>query len=91
MGIGLAVVFSGSSTGWSLSQDGRTITAMTADQVAEALTHVRNDVYCALDGSKDDGTLVPYLDAVPAAVWCYPYQGNGVGRGGLATPGLATN
>jgi hypothetical protein len=91
MGIGLTVVFSGSSTGWSLSQDGRTIAALTADQVAEALTHVRHDVYCALDGSKEDGTPVPYLDAVPAAVWCYPYQVGGVTGGGLATPGLATN
>jgi hypothetical protein len=90
MAIGLAVVFSGSSTGWRLSQDGLTLTAMTAEQVAEALTHVRNDVYCALDGSKDDGTPVPYLDAVPAAVWCYPYQGNGMPGGGLPTPGTAT-
>ena len=90
MGIGLTVVFSSSSTGWSLSQDGLTITAMTADQVAAALARVRNDVYCALDGSKDDGTPVPYLDAVPASVWCYPYQGRGVAGGGLATPGPAT-
>lgn len=87
MAVGLAIVFSGSSTGWQLSQDGTAITAMTADQVKEALTHVRNDVYCALDGSKDDGTPVPYLDAVPAAVWCYPMQ---FGGGGLAVPGGMT-
>ena len=87
MAIGLDVVFSGSSTGWQLSQDGKTITTMTADQVKEALTHVRNDVYCALDGSKDDGTPVPYLDAVPASVWCFPMQ-TGTGVAGL--PGGVT-
>jgi hypothetical protein len=80
MAIGLAVVFSGSSTGWRISPDGLTITAMTADEVKEALTHVVYTTYCALDGSKTDGTPVPYLDAVPAAVWCYPMQtGGGVG------------
>ncbi len=84
MAIGLDIVFSSSSTGWRLSQDGTSITAMTADEVKEALTHVRNDVYCALDGTKTDGTPVPYLDAVPASVWCYPMQ---TGGGGVALPG----
>lgn len=69
--VGLAVVFQQAKTGWLLSADGLTITAMDAAAVAEALTHVRNDVYCALDGTKTDGTPVPYLDAVPASVWCF--------------------
>ncbi len=87
LAIGLDIVFSSSSTGWRLSQDGTSITAMTADEVKEALTHVRNDVYCALDGTKSDGTPVPYLDAVPASVWCYPMQ---TGGGGVALPGGIT-
>jgi hypothetical protein len=77
MAIGLAVVFSGASTGWRLGQDGLTITTLTADEVKEALTHVRNDQYCALDGTKTDGTPVPYLDAVPPSVQCFPWQTNG--------------
>jgi hypothetical protein len=88
MAIGLDVVFSSASTGWSLSQDGLSIAALTADQVTEALTHVRNDQYCALDGSKNDGTLVPYLDTVPTAVWCFPWQTNGMAVG--PQPGLST-
>ena len=70
--VGLDVVFSGSSTGWHLTPDGLVITALTADEVKEALTRIRSDVYCALDGSKDDATPVPYLDAVPPSVWCFP-------------------
>jgi hypothetical protein len=81
MAIGLDVVFSSASTGWSLSQDGLSIASLSADQVAEALTHVRNDEYCALDGSKNDGTPVPYLDTVPTAVWCFPWQTGGVAVG----------
>jgi hypothetical protein len=88
MAIGLDLVFSSASTGWSLSQDGLSIAALSADQVTEALTHVRNDQYCALDGSKDDGTLVPYLDTVPTAVWCFPWQTTGVAVG--SQPGLST-
>ena len=86
MAIGLDVVFSSASTGWSLSQDGLTIALLSADQVTEALTHVRNDEYCALDGSKDDGTPVPYLDTVPTAVWCFPWQTSGVAVGGQPGP-----
>jgi hypothetical protein len=70
--IDLAVVFPSASTGWSLSRDGLSIAPLSAAEVKEALTHVRNDQYCALDGSKDDGTPVPYLDAVPATVQCFP-------------------
>ena len=92
MAIGLTVVFSSSSTGWRLSQDGLTITSMTADEVTEALTHVIDDQYCALDGTKDDATPVPYLDAVPASVWCYPWPTTSGGAvGGLPTPSTATN
>ena len=69
--VGAAVVFPQASTGWNLSADGLAITALTAAEVAEALTHVRNDVYCALDGTKMDSTPVPYLDAVPARVDCF--------------------
>jgi hypothetical protein len=74
MGIGPDVVFTGSSTGWRFTPDGLTITALTVDEVKEALTHVRNDDYCALDGTKDDPTPVPYLDEVPTSIWCYPRQ-----------------
>ena len=74
MAIGLDVVFSGASTGWRLSQDGTSIASLSPDEVTEALTHVRNDGYCALDGSKDDRTLVPYLDTVPTSVQCFPWQ-----------------
>jgi hypothetical protein len=88
MAIGLDVVFSSASTGWSLSQDGLSIAALSADQVTEALTHVRNDTYCALDGSKDDGTPVPYLDAVPSSVQCFPWPTTGVSLGGQ--PGVST-
>ena len=71
--VGLAVVFDGSGTGWQLSPDGRTITALDAAAVKERLTHVRHDMYCALDGTVEDGTPVPYLDAIPVAVACFPY------------------
>jgi hypothetical protein len=77
MAIGLAVVFSSASTGWRLSQDGLSIATLSAAEVTEALTHVRNDEYCALDGTKDDGTPVPYLDIVPTSVQCFPWQTNG--------------
>jgi hypothetical protein len=73
MAIGLAIVFSSASTGWLVSRDGASITTLTPDEVKEALTHVRNDEYCALDGSKEDGTPVPYLDEVPTSVQCYPF------------------
>jgi len=85
MGIGASVVFPDSSTGWDIGADGRVITALTPDEVAERLTHVRNDVYCALDGGKDDGTAVPFLDAAPPSVTCFPYganTGGGVSGGG---------
>jgi hypothetical protein len=83
--VGLDVVFSGSSTGWHLSQDGMTISALSADQVQEALTRVRNDVYCALDGTTDNATPVPYLDAVPTSVQCFPWQMTGVPQPGGGT------
>jgi hypothetical protein len=89
MAIGLAIVFSGSSTGWRLSQDGTSIAALSGDEVKEALTHVRSDEYCALNGSTDDGTLVPYLDAVPTSIQCFPWP-NTVGGGGLPGGGTAT-
>ncbi len=90
MAIGLDIVFSGSSTGWRLGPDGLSITPLTADEVKEALTHVRNDEYCALDGTKDDGTPVPYLDAVPTSVQCFPWQ-TGVAVGPLPGGSTATN
>jgi hypothetical protein len=73
--VGLAVVFPQAKTGWLLSVDGLTITALDADAVAEALTHVRNDVYCVLDPTKMDGTPVPYLDGVPPSVQCFKTVG----------------
>jgi hypothetical protein len=87
MGIGLDVVFSGSSTGWRLSADGTSIRAMTADEVKEALTRVRNDVYCALDGTRDDATPVPYLNDVPPSIVCFPWDAN-VGPVGAQPGGI---
>ncbi len=78
--VGLQVVFSDSSTGWGLSSDGLTITSLGAADVKDALTHIRSDVYCALDGSTQNGTPVPYLDAVPSTVQCFDWQsGNPLG------------
>ena len=71
--IGPAVVFPESGTGWQLSADGQTLTTLDSAAVKERLTHVRSDGYCALDGSVEDGTPVPYLDAVPASVSCFPF------------------
>jgi hypothetical protein len=79
--VGLAVVFRGASTGWSLSRDGLALAALSAAEVKEALTHVRADQYCALDGSINDGTPVPYLDAVPASVQCFLPQSVSPGVG----------
>jgi hypothetical protein len=86
--VGLDVVFDQSSTGWQLSADGQTITALDPDGVKEALTHVQSGVYCALDATMTDGTPVPYLDAVPPSVTCFPWPvatggptGGGVGVG----------
>ena len=70
--IGLAVVFANASAGWQISPDGLVITALDATAVKERLTHVRSDEYCALDGTVEDGTPVPYLDAVPASIVCFP-------------------
>ena len=77
--VGLALVFSDSSTGWQLSADGTSITTLDAAAVAERLTHVRTNVYCTLNPSVTDGTPVPYLDAVPASVTCFPYPGTTTG------------
>ena len=72
--VGLAVVFASASTGWSLSSDGLSLVALDAAAVKAALALVRTDEYCALDGSKQDGTPVPYLDAVPTSIQCFPQQ-----------------
>lgn len=71
--VGLAVVFANSGTGWRLSQDGLSITTLSAAEVKEAFTHVRSGQYCALDAAKEDGTPVPYLDAVPPSIQCFPW------------------
>jgi hypothetical protein len=89
--IGLSVVFSQSSTGWQISPDGLTITALDAAAVSERLTHVSQGVYCALDPNVQDGTPVPYLDATPPSVACFPWPqavGGGVGVGAPTTAGL---
>ena len=88
--VGLAVVFDGSGTGWQLSPDGRSITALDAAAVKERLTHVRHDIYCALDGTVEDGTPVPYLDAIPANVDLLPLSRRlGQPRGSAGTPATA--
>jgi len=87
--VGLSLVFSESSTGWQLSADGTSITTLDAAAVAERLTHVRNNVYCALNPAITDGTPVPYLDAVPPSVTCFPYPAaftGGAGGTAGATP-----
>jgi hypothetical protein len=71
--IGLSVVFPGSSTGWQLAPDGTSITALDAASVAERLTHISSGTYCALDPSITNGTPVPYLDAGPKMIECFPY------------------
>src|SRR5262249_35615228 len=43
--IGLSVVFEGSQTGWQVSADGSTFTALDAAAVAERLTHVSQGTY----------------------------------------------
>jgi hypothetical protein len=83
--VDLAVVFTGSSTGWSVSRDGLSLASLSPAEVKEALTHVRNDEYCALDGSKEDGTPVPYLDEVPKSVQCF-WRQSGAPVGGTAQP-----
>jgi hypothetical protein len=86
MAIGLAVVFPESSTGWQISADGQVITALDDAGVKEALTHVSSGTYCALDGTVTDGTPVPYLDAVPPSVVCFPYPTDTGGPVGPPTP-----
>jgi hypothetical protein len=90
--VGLAIVFRTSATGWQISADGTQITALDAAAVAERLTHVRNDIYCALDGTVENGAPVPYLDGVPASIACFPFPtqtnagtGTGVGTAGVGT------
>lgn len=91
--VGLAVVFAESSTGWQLSPDGTAIAALDPAAVAERLSHVRNDVYCALDPGITDGTPVPYLDVPPSTVTCFPYPGRGSASGTAASavPGPIRN
>jgi hypothetical protein len=88
--IGLSVVFPGSGTGWQIAPDGTSITALDAAAVMERLTHVVTQIYCALDGTKEDGTPVPYLDAIPPSVACFPYPqaGGGIGVGTPTAAGL---
>jgi hypothetical protein len=80
--IGLAVVFSESKTGWQISPDAMSITALDAPAVDERLTHVSQGTYCAIDPSVQDGTPVPYLDAAPPSVTCFPYPSATAGPGG---------
>jgi len=70
--VGLAVVYPLSKTGWQISADGRSITALDAASADERLTHVSEGTYCALDPGVQNGTPVPYLDAVPPSVTCFP-------------------
>lgn len=87
--IGLAVVFSESSTGWQVSADGTSITTLDAAAVAERLSHIKSNIYCALNANVTDGTPVPYLDAVPPSVTCFPYPvatTNGAGGATGTTP-----
>jgi hypothetical protein len=89
--IGLSVVFAESGTGWQLSADGTVITTLDAAGVKERLTHIRTDSYCALDGNVQDGTPVPYLDAVPASIVCFPAPTAAGGAVGVGAPmGAAT-
>jgi hypothetical protein len=87
-GIGLDVVFTESNTGWQLSADGTSITALDQAGVQEALTHVVTQTYCALDPTVEDATPVPYLDAIPPSVSCYPYP-QYTGGTGVGTPNVA--
>jgi len=87
--VGLAIVFGESGTGWQLSADGTSITALDAAAVAERLTHVKTNIYCTLNPNVTDGTPVPYLDAVPPLVTCFPYPAAatlGTGGTGGAMP-----
>ncbi len=85
--IGSTVVFADAQTGWQLSPDGLVITALDAAAVQERLTHVRTDEYCVLDPTVEDATPVPYLDAVPPAIVCYPPP-TGAGATGGSSPGV---
>jgi hypothetical protein len=91
--IGLALVFGDAGTGWQLSADGLTITSLDAAAVKERLTHVSQGTYCALDPTVQDGTPVPYLDAAPASVSCFPYptlpNANAPTTAPLAFPGAS--
>lgn len=89
--VGLAIVFGQSSTGWQLSADGTSITALDAAAVAERLTHVKTNIYCTLNPNVTDATPVPYLDGVPDVVTCFPYpttvtNGAGGAAGTMPTP-----
>ena len=81
MAIGRSIVYSQTGTGWDISADGHTITALDAEAVKERLTHVSSGGYCALDASKEDGTPVPYLDEVPPSITCFPPQAPGTKSG----------
>ncbi len=86
--VGQSVVFGESETGWQLSADGTTITALDAAAVKERLTHVSQGQYCALDGAVMDGTPVPYLDAAPPSIVCFPFPAAASGSaGGAPTSG----
>jgi hypothetical protein len=71
--VGLAVVYPESKTGWQISPDGRSMTALDPASVDERLTHISQGTYCALDPTTQNGTPVPYLDAVPPSVTCFPW------------------
>lgn len=71
-GIGASLVYAQTGTGWRLSPDGRTITALDATAVKERLTHVNKAGYCAIDATVYDGTPVPHLDEIPPSIVCFP-------------------
>lgn len=74
VGFGSALLFQETRTGVRISADGLSIQALGADEVAAMVAKIPTGMYCYTpsgDAAKN-GTLVEFLDAVPAKILCAP-------------------
>ncbi len=86
LGFGSSLLFAETRTGVRISPDGHTIETLDATTVAALVAKVPTGTYCytpSADGAKN-GSLVPFLDEVPARILCVALDSSG---GGVATGG----
>lgn len=70
VGAGPALLFRETRTGVTIAPDGTRIDVLTAADVATKLEALPKDEYCWIDGGKEGGASVDYLDDVPSRILC---------------------